>query len=148
MKYKGVIIPEMPASAANYLPYVIHGDLLFVSGQLPISEGKLIYKGKLGESFDLEQGVEAARLVGLNILAVVKEACNGDLDRVKRCIKIGGFVNSLPDFTKQPLVINGCSDLMIEVFGEDRGKHARFAVSSQSLPFNASVEIESLFSIC
>ncbi len=142
----GIVLPEAAAPAANYVPFVITGDLVFVSGQIPMRDGKFVYTGRLGDDLSLEDGQQAARLVGLNIIAQVKAACDGDLDRVRRCVKLGGFVNCTSDFHQHPQVINGASDLMVEVFG-DAGRHARFALGSNALPFNVAVEIDAIFEI-
>jgi len=141
-----ITLPEAPAPAANYVPWVVTGNLVFLSGQVPFVDGKLAHVGKLGQDLTLEQGQAAARAVGLNIIAQAKAACGGDLDRVRRCVKLGAFVNSTPEFDQQPAVINGASDLMVEVFG-DAGRHARFAVGAVCLPFNVSVEIDAVFEI-
>lgn len=140
----GIELPPPTPPAANYVPTVLSGNLIFVSGQVPVKDGKLAYQGKVGRDYDLEQAKEAARLVGLNILAQVKEAAGG-LARV-RCVKLGGFVNCVDDFDQQPAVVNGCSDLMVEVLGE-RGRHARFAVGANVLPFDVPVEIDAIFEI-
>lgn len=135
----GITLPEAPAPAANYVPWVISGNLLFVSGQISA------LKGRLGEDLAVEQGAEAARGCGLSLLAQARAAL-GSLDRVARVVKLGGFVNSTATFTDQPEVINGCSNLMVEVFG-DKGRHARAAVSAPSLPRGVAVEIEAIFEI-
>lgn len=135
----GITLPEAPAPAANYVPWVISGNLLFVSGQISA------LKGRLGDDLAVEQGAEAARGCGLSLLAQARAAL-GSLDRVARVVKLGGFVNSTATFTDQPEVINGCSNLMVEVFGE-RGRHARAAVSAPSLPRGVAVEIEAIFEI-
>ena len=127
----GIEIPEAPLPAANYVPWVVTGNLVFIAGQVPFKDGKLSHVGKLGDAFSVEDGQACARIVAINILAQLKAACGGDLDRVTRCVKLGGFVNSTPDFTDQPKVINGASNLIVEIFG-DRGKHARFARSTIS----------------
>ena len=142
----GIELPEAPAPAANYVPWVVTGNLVFIAGQVPFREGALSHVGKLGAAFTVEDGRECARIVAINILAQLRAACGGDLDRVRRCVKLGGFVNATPDFTDQPMVINGASDLIVEVFGEV-GKHARFAVGAPSLPFDAAVEIDAVFEI-
>lgn len=139
----GITLPEPAAPAANYVPFVISGKQVFISGQLPLSGGNIACSGHLGADVSLEDGQQAARLCGINILAQVKAAL-GDLDRVARCIKLGGFVASTPEFTDQPKVINGASDLMVEVFGE-RGRHARFAVGAPALPLGCAVEIDAVF---
>ncbi|MBK4216002.1 RidA family protein [Paracoccus caeni] len=141
---KGITLPAAPAPAANYVPFVQTGNLIFVSGQISSNEGGLI-TGKLGENMETEAGAEAARRCGLALIAQLKAAV-GDLDRVARVVKLTGFVNSTPDFTDQPKVINGCSDLMVEVFG-DAGRHARAAVSAPSLPLGVAVEIEAIFEV-
>lgn len=140
----GIELPEPVAPVATYVPYVQTGDLVFVSGQVPVKDGKLAYRGKVGDVYSLEEAQEAARLVGINILAVAMSACGGDLERVRRCVKLGGFVNCVPDFDQQPAVINGASDLMVDVLGE-RGRHARFAVGTNVLPFDVPVEIDAVF---
>lgn len=141
----GVTLPDAPAPAANYVPFVQVGDTLYVSGQISQGPDGLI-KGKLGDELDTEAGATAARACAIALLAQVKAACGGDLDRLKRVIKLGGFVNSTPDFTEQPQVINGASDFMAEALG-DTGKHARAAVSAASLPLGVAVEIEGIFQI-
>ena len=142
----GIELPDAPAPAANYVPYVISGNQVFVSGQVPFVGGERQFIGKVGQDFSLEKAQEAARVVALNIIAQVRAACDGDLDRVVRCVKLGGFVNSTPDFLNHPQVINGASDVMVEVFG-DKGRHARFAVGAASLPFGIVVEIDAVFEI-
>ncbi len=141
----GVSLPEAPAPAANYVPYVQVGDMLYVSGQIAKDDSGLI-TGKLGDDMDVAAGAAAARVCAINLLAQVKAACGGDLDRLVRVVKLGGFVNSTPDFTEQPQVINGASDFIGDALGE-AGKHARAAVSSPSLPFGVAVEIDGVFQI-
>ncbi|PPB82386.1 enamine deaminase RidA (YjgF/YER057c/UK114 family) [Albidovulum inexpectatum] len=141
----GLTLPEAPAPAANYVPFVQVGKLVFVSGQISQGPDGLI-KGKLGADLDVEAGAMAARACGLALIAQLRAACDGDLDRVARVVKLTGFVNSTPDFTDQPKVINGCSDLMVEVFGES-GRHARAAVSAPALPLGVAVEIEAIFEL-
>lgn len=141
---KGITLPAAPAPAANYVPFVQSGNLVFVSGQISQNEAGLI-TGKLGDGLSVEEGAEAARRCGLSLIAQLKAAV-GDLDRVVRVVKLTGFVNSTPDFTDQPKVINGCSDLMVDVFG-DAGRHARAAVSAPSLPLGVAVEIEAIFEV-
>lgn len=143
---KNIEIPEAASPVANYVPYVTVGNLVFVSGQITLDSGTLRYQGKVGDDISLEEGQAAARLCGLNLIAQVRKACNGDLDRVKRVLKLGGFVNGAPDFVSQPQVINGASDLMVEVFG-DAGRHARSAVGATSLPLGVAVEIDGIFEI-
>ncbi|MCK5778728.1 MAG: RidA family protein [Rhodospirillales bacterium] len=142
----GIELPEAAAPAANYIPYVVSGKLIFVAGQITLKNGKIEYTGKVGEDLSVDDGYQAARLCGLNLLAQAKAAAGGDLDKIKRVVKLGGFVNSGPDFSNQPEVINGASDLMVDVFG-DNGKHARFAVSAGSLPRNVAVEIDGIFEL-
>lgn len=143
---RGITLPQAAAPAANYVPYVVAGSLLHVSGQVTMQDGKLAYVGRLGRDFGVDEGYQAARVCGLNLIAQAKAACDGDLDRVKRVVKLGGFVNCTPDFTDHPKVVNGASDLMVEVFG-DAGRHARFAVGAPSLPFDIAVEVDGIFEI-
>ena len=142
---EGITLPDAPAPAANYVPYVLVGSVLYVSGQISQNANGLIL-GKLGESMTTDQGAEAAKFCAINLLAQVKSACAGDLDKLVRVVKLTGFVNSMPDFTQQPQVINGASDLMGNVLG-DAGKHARVAVSANSLPLGVAVEIDCIFQI-
>lgn len=146
LKELGIEIPEAPMPAANYVPFVITGNLVMVSGQLPMAGGEIKSSGRLGDDLSIDDGYEAAKLCAINLIAQVKAACNGDLNKVKRVVRLGGFVNSTADFTDQPKVINGASDLMAEVFG-DAGKHARAAVGVPSLPLGVSVEVEGTFEI-
>ncbi|HER27199.1 MAG TPA: RidA family protein [Rhodospirillales bacterium] len=142
----GIELPVAAAPAANYAPYVVSGGLVFVSGQITARSGELQYTGRLGLDLDVDEGYRAARLCGLNLIAQVRSALDGDLDRLRRVVKLGGFVCSTPDFTDQPKVINGASDLMVEVFGE-AGRHARFAVGCPSLPLGVAVEVDGVFEI-
>jgi len=141
----GLELPEAPAPAANYVPFVISGDLVFVSGQIPKIGDRLI-TGKLGADMSVEEAREAAKICALNLLAQVRAACGGDLDRLERVVKLGGFVNCTPDFTEHPQVVNGASDFLGELLGE-RGAHARAAVGCVSLPLGVAVEIEGVFRI-
>lgn len=141
----GVTLPDAAAPAANYVPFVQVGDLVHVSGQLPMADGEMI-KGKLGADLDAEAGAAAAKLCAINLLAQVRAACDGDLDRLVRVVKLVGFVNSTLEFGDQPKVINGASDFMVEALG-DAGRHARSAVSAAALPFGVAVEIEGIFQI-
>ena len=141
----GVTLTEAPAPAANYVPFVRTGDALYVSGQISTNDEGLI-TGKLGADMDLAAGAEAARRCAISLLSQVKAACEGDLDRLVRVVKLTGFVNSTPDFTDQPKVINGASDFLVEALG-DAGRHARSAVSAASLPLGVAVEIEGIFEI-
>jgi enamine deaminase RidA (YjgF/YER057c/UK114 family) len=140
----GIMLPTPTAPKANYVPYRWSGNLLYISGQVPAADGRDHYVGKLGEGVSLEDGQKAARLCAVNILAHLNVALAGDLDRVRACIKLGGFVNSAPGFDAHPSVVNGASDLMVEVFGE-RGRHTRFAIGCAALPRNVSVEVDAIF---
>jgi enamine deaminase RidA (YjgF/YER057c/UK114 family) len=139
-------LPLLSRPAANYVPYVKSGNIIYISGQLPLQNGKLKYEGKVGEGVNVTDARDAARICALNILAQLKEGCQGDLNRVMRCIRLGGFVNATDDFKDQPLVINGASDLIVAIFGE-QGRHARAAVGVNSLPFGAPVEIDAIFEV-
>ncbi|SFP33731.1 RidA family protein [Tranquillimonas alkanivorans] len=141
----GVTLPDAPAPAANYVPFISAGDIVYVSGQVSMQDGELI-RGKLGDGMSVEDGAQAARACALSLLAQVRAACGGDLDRLVRVVKLTGFVNSTGDFTDQPKVINGASDLMVELLG-DKGRHARSAVSAASLPMGVAVEIEGIFQV-
>ena len=141
----GVTLPDAPPPAANYVPFVIVGDLVHVSGQISNGpQGQI--KGRLGDSMTVEEGAAAARACAISLLAQVKAACGGDLDRLVRVVKLVGFVNSTPDFTDQPKVVNGASDFMVAALG-DAGRHARSAVGVASLPFGVAVEVEGIFQI-
>ncbi len=142
----GLTLPPSVMPAANYVPYTISGNQVFVSGTLPMKDGKPQDIGKLGKEFTVEQGQQTAKLCGLNILGHLKAACGGDLDRVKKVVRMGIFVASAEGFTDQPKVANGVSDMMVEIFGE-AGKHARFAVGVAELPFGCSVEVDATFEI-
>jgi len=146
LKELGITLPEPPAPVASYVPYVVSGNLVFVSGQITLSAEGLKYVGKVGADISLEDGKAAARLCAVNVIAQVKAACGGDLDRVKRCVKVGVFVNAVPDFTQHPEVANGASDLFQDVFG-NAGKHARAAVGAGSLPRGVAAEVEAVFEI-
>lgn len=146
LKELGIELPTPANPAGTYVPFVVTGNLVFISGQGPMAATGITHQGKLGKEHDVDAGKAAARLTMLNVLAQLKAACGGDLDRVKRAVKILGFVNATPEFDQQPTVINGASDLLVEIFG-DSGRHARSAVSAPSLPFQISVEIEAVFEI-
>ncbi len=146
LKELGIALPEPPAPVASYVPTVVSGNLVFVSGQVTLSADGLKYVGKVGADISLEDGKAAARLCAVNVIAQVKAACGGDLDRVKRCVRVGVFVNATPDFTQHPEVANGASDLFQDVFG-DAGKHARAAVGAGSLPRGVAAEVEAVFEI-
>ena len=145
LKELGVTLPIPPMPVASYVPCTISGNIVFVSGQIPIADGAIKYVGKLGVDVPLEAGQAAAQLCAINLLAQLKAAI-GDLDRVIRCLKLGVFVNAAPDYTQQPEVANGASDLIAAVFG-DAGKHARAAVGVGSLPRGVAVEVEAIFEI-
>ncbi|WP_171101628.1 RidA family protein [Ruegeria sp. HKCCD7255] len=140
----GVNLPDAPAPAANYVPFVRVGNIVYVSGQISM-DGELI-TGKLGDTMDVEAGAAAARTCAINLLAQVKAACGGDIDKLVRVIKLTGFVNSTPDFTAQPQVINGASDFLVEALGE-AGRHSRSAVSAAALPLGVAVEIEGIIEV-
>jgi enamine deaminase RidA (YjgF/YER057c/UK114 family) len=143
---QGLQLPPAAAPAANYQPYTISGKLVFVSGQLPFRDGKVAITGRLGDGLTLEQGQEAACICGLNLLAQAKAACGGDLGKLARCLKLGGFVSCTPTFVDHPKVVNGASDLIAGVMGK-AGQHARFAVGCASLPLDAAVEVEAIFEL-
>jgi enamine deaminase RidA (YjgF/YER057c/UK114 family) len=141
----GITLPQAAAPAANYVPYVRTGNHLYISGLLPMTAEGIQYKGKLGKEFTANEGAEAARLCAINLIAQMK-AATGDLDKIARVVKLGAFVNSVPEFGDQPAVINGASNLMVDVFG-DKGRHARSAVSAVSLPFGVAVEIDAVIEL-
>ncbi|WP_194847088.1 RidA family protein [Candidatus Neptunochlamydia vexilliferae] len=140
----GIKLPPQPAAVANYVPFMQVGSLIFISGQLPILEGKIQFAGKVGRELTVEEGREAARLCTLNILSQLSIACEGDLSRVKRCVRLSGFIQSTDDFQSQSIVMNGASDLIVDLFGE-KGRHTRIAVSANSLPLGSAVEVEGIF---
>lgn len=142
----GIVLPDAPAPVANYVPYVVHDRLIFVSGQLPVVDGELGFVGTVGDDISLEEARQGARACALNVIAQVRAACGGDLDRMQRCIRLGGFVNGTGDFKQHPQVMNGASDLVVEIFG-DRGRHARFAVGAGNLPGGVAVEVEGVFEL-
>ena len=146
LKELGVTLPAPPMPVASYVPYTISGNLVFLSGQIPIADGALKYVGKLGVDIAMEAGQAAAQLCAINLLAQLKNACGGDLDRVVRCLKLGVFVNAAPDYGQHPEVANGASDLIAAVFG-DAGKHARAAIGVGSLPRGVAVEVDAIFEI-
>ena len=141
---KGIVLPDAPPPAANYIPFVKIGKLVFVSGQVSQNENGFI-KGVLGKNLNVEEGYDAARQCAISLLAQLKSAVNGDLNKVTKVVKLGGFVNSTPDFTEQPSVINGASDLLVELLGE-KGRHARTAVGA-NLPLGVAVEIDGIFEV-
>ena len=146
LKELGITLPEAPMPVANYVPSVRSGNLLFVSGQVPMEGGKPQFIGKVGREFKIEDGQKAARLCALNVIAQVRAALGGDLDKVKRCVRVGGFVNCTPEFGDQPQVINGASDVFVQIFG-DAGKHARAAVGVSALPRGVAAEVEAVFEV-
>ena len=146
IKDLGLIISEPPAAVANYVPFMVVDNLIYVSGQAPIHNGEIIYKGKIGEEISEEDGILAAELCCLNIIAALRKSINGDWNKLDNFVKLGGFVNCKDNYTNQPKIINGASDLLVSIFGE-KGKHTRFAVGSNSLPMNISVEIDAIIKI-
>ncbi len=146
IKQLGIEIPDMPAALANYVPFKVSDSIVYVSGQAPVKNGELIYKGKVGEDVTVDDGIKAAELCCVNIISALKKSINGDWNRLDSFLKLGGFVNCNNNFYDQPKIINGASDLLVKIFG-DQGKHARFAVGSNSLPMNISVEIDAIIKI-
>ena len=146
LKKLNIEIPDAPDPVGAYVAFKIIGKLLYISGQLPISKDGKIIKGKLGKNLNLEEGKEASNICVINIIAQVKKALDGDLEKVKNCIKITGYVNSSEDFIEQPKVINPASETLVKIFG-DKGRHTRAAVSASSLPLGVAVEIEAIFEI-
>jgi len=145
VKGLGIELPDLPKPLGSYLPFARTGNLVFISGMLPLEDGKLLYSGRVGERVSLDEAVKAARRSAINAIAVLRAAV-GRLDAVKRCVKVTGFVASAQDFTDQPKVLNGASDLLFQVFGES-GLHARAAVGVHILPMNAPVEVEFIFEV-
>lgn len=146
LEERGLQLPEAALPVAAYVPWTIAGRILYVSGQVPLIGGKPQFLGKIGRDFDIETGQKAAQLCALNILAQAKAALGGDLSRLRRCLKLGGFVNCTEDFRDHPKVVNGASELIVAAMGE-AGKHARFAVGASSLPLGVAVEVEAIFEI-
>ena len=146
IKQLGIIIPDISAPLANYVPYKVSDNILYISGQGPVSESKLVYKGKVGEDISIDDGIKAAELCCINIIAALKKSINGDWNRLDSFLKLGGFVNCNNNFYDQPKIINGASDLLVKIFG-DQGRHARFAVGSNALPMNISVEIDAIIKL-
>ena len=146
LKDLGLELPQASAPAANYVPFVRAGNLLFMAGQVCIWNGERRFVGKLGRDFKVAEGQEAAKICALNLIAQLRQALDGDLARLVRVVRVGGFVNSMPDFLEQPQVVNGASNLFVEVFG-DAGKHARTAVGTNVLPFDLAVEVEAVFEV-
>ena len=146
LKELSIELDEASVPAGSYVPYIVTNNLVFISGQLPFINGELTIKGKVGENVTIDDAIKMSEACAKALLSQLKAACNGNLDRVKKVIKLGGFVASSPDFTDQPKVINGASDLIVNIFG-DKGKHARFAVGVATLPLNVPVEIDGVFEI-
>ena len=146
LKELSIELDEASVPAGSYVPYVVTNNLVFISGQLPFINGKLTIKGKVGENVTIDDAIKMSEACAKALLSQLKAACNGNLNRVKKVVKLGGFVASSPDFTDQPKVINGASDLIVNIFG-DKGKHARFAVGVAALPLNVPVEIDGVFEI-
>ena len=146
LKKLKIILPEAKPPVGNYVATKISGNMLFISGQISIDENGKLIKGKIGKDLDVDSGIEAAKRCALSIVAQVKKACNGDLSKIKSCVKLTGFVNSTDDFVDQPKVINGASDLIVSIFGNS-GMHTRAAVSTNSLPLGVSVEVDAIFEL-
>ena len=146
LKELNIELDEASVPAGSYVPYVVTNNLVFISGQLPFINGELTIKGRVGENVTIDDAIKMSEACAKALLSQLKAACNGNLDRVKKVVKLGGFVASSPDFTDQPKVINGASDLIVNIFG-DKGKHARFAVGVAALPLNVPVEIDGVFEI-
>jgi len=146
LKELDITLPSPPAPVASYVPYVVSGNLVFISGQVTLAADGLKYVGTVGKDMTIDDGKAAARLCAVNVLAQLNAACGGDLERVTRCVKLTVFVNAVPGFTQHPEIANGASDLIVEVFGEV-GKHARAAVGAGALPRNVACEVEAIFEI-
>jgi enamine deaminase RidA (YjgF/YER057c/UK114 family) len=142
----GLKLPNIPVPVANFVPYRRHGDLVYLAGQICEWNGDVVYRGKVDVDIDLETGIDAARICGLNLIAALRAACDGSLDRITGCLRVGGFVNCSPTYEYVPKVINGASDLFVELFGE-RGRHARTAVGVATLPRGAAVEVDAIFTV-
>ncbi len=143
IKNLGLNIPDLPKALANYVPFKIIGKTIYISGQAPVHNGELIYKGKVGSDISIEEGIEAAKLCVINIIAALKTGLEGDWDKLDSFVKLTGFVNCQDNFTDQPKIINGASDMLVEIFG-DQGRHARVAVGSNALPLGIAVEIDAI----
>jgi enamine deaminase RidA (YjgF/YER057c/UK114 family) len=146
LKELNIELDDASVPAGSYVPYVITNNLVFISGQLPFIDGKLTIKGKVGDNVSLDDAIKMSEACAKALLSQLKAACNGNLDKVNKVVKLGGFVASAPNFTDQPKVINGASDLIVNIFG-DKGKHSRFAVGVAALPLNVPVEIDGIFEI-
>ena len=143
IKNLGLNIPDIPKALANYVPYKIIGKTIYISGQAPVQSGELIYKGKVGLDISIEDGIQAAKLCVINIISALKTGIEGDWDKLDSFVKLTGFVNCQDNFTDQPKIINGASDMLVEIFG-DQGRHARVAVGSNALPLGIAVEIDAI----
>ena len=143
IKNLGLNIPDLPKALANYVPFKIIGKTIYISGQAPVENGELVYKGKVGSDISIEEGIEAAKLCVINIIAALKTGLEGDWDKLDSFVKLTGFVNCQDNFTDQPKIINGASDMLVEIFG-DQGRHARVAVGSNALPLGIAVEIDAI----
>jgi len=143
IKNLGLNIPDLPKALANYVPFKIIGKSIYISGQAPVHNGELIYKGKVGSDISIEEGIEAAKLCVINIIAALKTGLEGDWDKLDSFVKLTGFVNCQDNFTDQPKIINGASDMLVEIFG-NQGRHARVAVGSNALPLGIAVEIDAI----
>ncbi|MBX9700989.1 MAG: RidA family protein [Acetobacteraceae bacterium] len=146
LKELGIELPEPAVPLANYIPFTVAGSMVVVSGQVPLRDGRIAYTGKVGATLSPDDGRAAARLCFINVLAQLRAACGGDLDRVKQVLRLGGFIAAPPEFTQHPIIMNGASDLAVELFGE-AGKHARTTVGVPSLPGDAAVEVEGMFEV-
>ena len=146
IKNLGLNIPELPKALANYVPFKIVGNTMYISGQAPVRNGEMIYKGKVGSDITIEEGIEAAKLCVINIIAAVKTGLGGDWSKLDCFVKLTGFVNCQDSFTDQPKIINGASDMLVEIFG-DQGRHTRVAVGSNALPLGISVEIDAIIQL-
>ena len=146
IKNLGLNIPELPKALANYVPFKIVGKTMYISGQAPVRNGEMIYKGKVGSDITIEEGIEAAKLCVINIIAAVKTGLEGDWNKLDSFVKLTGFVNCQDSFTDLPKIINGASDMLVEIFG-DQGRHARVAVGSNALPLGISVEIDAIIQL-
>ena len=143
IKNLGLNVPDLPKALANYVPYKVVGKTMYISGQAPLYKGELIYKGKVGSEISIEDGIEAAKLCVINIIAAVKTGLEGDWNKLDSFVKLTGYVNCQDNFTDQPKIINGASDMLVEIFG-DQGRHARVAVGSNALPLGIAVEIDAI----
>lgn len=142
----GIVLPEVAPPVANYTPHAVENGFAYIAGQIAFRDGELLHPGKIPTDVSIEQGQEAARQCAINVIAALKAGCNGDLDRVRRCVRVQGFVASADDFTDQSKVMNGASDLMVDVFG-DAGLHTRLAIGTNTLPLDACVEVSAIFAI-